>query len=364
VLLYPVYAVLFADNGLSAAEMSSLFVIWSVSSFVLEVPSGLWADVFSRRRLLVISPVLVACGYALWTFLPSYASFAAGFVLWGAGGALRSGTLQALVYEELARVGASGSYVRLIGRSETVRTTAVVAASALAAPVFAAGGYLAVGIASVAVTLLGAVAGWSFPETRTASERGESYAKVLRDGIREVRRAPPVRNALVLITVLMSAGALEEYIPLLAASTGVSASTVPLVVLLVTVGTALGGWFAGRGARWAAPALAVAAGFLAAGAASGRPEGMVLVAAAYGVFQWATAAAEARLQERIADGARATVTSMAGFGSDVTAVLVYVAYGLGSTWAGPGPLFTLAAAPFLLIALALWRSGRRRGGRP
>ena len=191
VLLYPVYAVLFADHGLSAAQISSLFVIWSVSSLAVEVPSGLWADVFSRRRLLVVAPVIVACGYALWTFVPCYASFAAGFVLWGAGGALRSGTLQALVYEELDRVGAADSYARVIGRSEAVRTIAVTAATALAAPVLAAGGYLALGVASVVIPLLGAVAGATLPESRGEAERGESYLQVLRDGVGEVRRAPP-----------------------------------------------------------------------------------------------------------------------------------------------------------------------------
>src|SRR5690606_13730477 len=81
---------------------------------------------------------------------PSYPAFAAGFVLWGAGSALRSGTVQALVYEELRRVGAAGAYARLAGRSEAVGLLGVVAASAVAAPVLAAGGYRAAGAASAA----------------------------------------------------------------------------------------------------------------------------------------------------------------------------------------------------------------------
>ncbi|WP_248959724.1 MFS transporter [Sphaerisporangium perillae] len=356
-LLYPVYAVLFAGTGLSTAEISSLFVIWAATSLLLEVPSGLWADAFSRRRLLVVAPLLTASGYAAWTFFPSYASFAIGFVLWGAGGALRSGTLQALVYEELARVGRSSAYARLMGRSEAISTAAIMAATVLAAPVLAMGGYLAVGCASVAVTLLGALAGRSFPESRGPSPEGQGFGTVLRDGVREVRRAPRVRSALVLVVVLMGAGALDEYIPLLAESTGAGASAVPLLVLLVTAGTTLGGWFAGRGTRWAAPALALAAGCLAAGALDGRPAAMILVAVAYGIFQWAMTAAEARLQDRIADRARATVTSMAGFGADAVTVPVYAAYGLGSTRLGPGPLYALAAILYLLIALALWRGG-------
>ncbi|TMR26983.1 MFS transporter, partial [Actinomadura geliboluensis] len=137
VLLYPVYAVLFADAGLSPAEISSLFALWSATAFFLELPSGLWADVFSRRLLLVVAPLLPGTGFVLWAFFPSFPVFAVGFVLWGVGSALRSGTMQALVYEELERVGAAGAYARVIGRSEAVSLLAVVAASAVASPVLA-----------------------------------------------------------------------------------------------------------------------------------------------------------------------------------------------------------------------------------
>src|SRR5690606_3866281 len=105
VLLYPVYAVLFADTGLSTAQISALFVIWSVASLALEIPSGVLADLVPRRSLLVAGPLLAAIGYALWVAIPSFASFAAGFVLWGAHSALQSGALEALVYEELDRHG-------------------------------------------------------------------------------------------------------------------------------------------------------------------------------------------------------------------------------------------------------------------
>ncbi|MFC4533711.1 MFS transporter [Sphaerisporangium dianthi] len=380
VLLYPVYALLFADTGLSTAEISSLFVIWAVASLMVEVPSGAWADAFSRRRLLIIAPIVTASGYAAWTFFPSYAFFALGFVLWGAGGAISSGTLQALVYEELAAMGRAGSYARLAGRAEAIRLVAVMAATGLAAPVMAAGGYLALGVASIAATLIGALVAWRFPESRAApradasslprepdvasepeaaAEDEEGFVAVLRAGFAEVRHTPRVRSALVLVVVLMSVYSLDEYLPLLAGATGADAADVPLLVLLITAATALGGWFAGRGTRWAAPVLAVAAACLAAGALSGRPAGMVLVAVAYGAFQWAMTAAEARLQERIADRARATVTSMAGLGADLVTVPVYALYGLGSTRFGPGTLFALAAVAYLLIALGLWRAGSR-----
>ncbi|WP_412520994.1 MFS transporter [Actinomadura madurae] len=362
VVLYPVYAVLFAETGLSPAAISSLFVIWSVTTFSLELPSGVWADVFSRRLLLVVSPLLAGAGFGLWVLFPSYAAFAVGFVLWGAGSALRSGTMQALVYERLERVGAAGAYARLMGRSEAVSLLAVVAASAVASPVLAAGGYRALGLASVAVCAVCAVAGWFLPESRGGGEDEPepSLGSVVRQGWAQVRGEPAVRWALLLVVAVEGVTALDEYVPLLVRSTGVAAASVPLLVLVVTVGDAVGGWLAGRGVRWLAPVLAVGAVCLAVGSLSGRPGGLVLVAVAFGVFRWAMAAADARLQDRIGDGARATVTSVAGFGSETVAVLAFAGYAVGSRWAGAGVLMGAAAVPYLLTAVVLG-AGARRG---
>ncbi|WP_199536804.1 MFS transporter [Spongiactinospora gelatinilytica] len=367
ILLYPVYALLFAKTGLSAAQISTLFVIWSVASFAFEVPSGLLADLFSRRLLLVISPIVTGAGYALWTFLPGYPSFAAGFVLWGAGTALTSGAWEALVYEELARIGRADSYARVIGRARAMGSTAILAASALAAPVLAWGGHPALGAASIAVCLLGAVAGMALPETRaspgqdagaagSAGEQGGARA-LLRDALAAVRQAPALRLTLLLASLLTGVTAIDEYLPMLAAGTGVALAAVPLLVLVTDVGAVAGGWLAGRGTRWLTPVLALAAVCLAVGAATG-PAGFALVGVAFGGFRWAMAAADARLQEQVGDRYRATITSAAGFGSEVVAVLLFAAYGAGSAWAPPWQIFAAAAVPYLLIALGLRRIPR------
>ncbi|WP_434089810.1 MFS transporter [Micromonospora echinofusca] len=166
VLLYPLYALLFSDTGLSVWQISSLFVIWSAASILLEVPSGAFADAVSRRLLLALAPVVTAAGFALWVLVPSYPAFAVGFVLWGAGGALASGALEALVFTELDRLGAAGRYARVIGRAKTAETLGVLASILLAGPAFALGGYPAVGAASVLACLLAAAVATRLPEHR------------------------------------------------------------------------------------------------------------------------------------------------------------------------------------------------------
>ena len=377
VLLYPVYALLFSDTGLPVWQISSLFVIWSAGSMLLEVPSGAWADAVSRRLLLCLAPLVTAVAFALWVLVPSYQAFAAGFLLWGAGGALASGSLEALVYTELDHLGAPGRYARTIGRARTAGTVGVLAATVLAGPVLATGGYPAVGAASVLACLVAAAVATRFPEHREAAtpsgadQHGAAGAGPVRDedadpgwwaglrgGLAEVRADGRVRAAVLLLAVVTAIwGALDEYTPLLAADTGVGRETVPMLLLLLWLGVTAGGLLAPLGERLTtrgyAALLACSGVALAAGALYARPAGFVLVAAGFCGFQLATVLADARLQDRITGASRATVTSLAGTATDLGTIAVYGGYALLATGAGNGIAFAVLAVPYLMVALAL-----------
>ncbi|MGN9778147.1 MFS transporter [Micromonospora sp. H33] len=379
VLLYPVYALLFADTGLSVWQISTLFVIWSASGILLEVPSGALADALSRRLLLCLAPLVTAAGFALWVLVPSYPAFAVGFLLWGAGGALASGALEALVYTELDHLGAVGWYARVIGRARTAETVGVLASIVLAAPVLAVGGYPAVGAASVLACLLAAAVATRLPEHRHTGGLGDrreepsvgdgpGWWTSLRAGLAEAHADRRVRAAVLLVAAVAALwGALDEYTPLLARDTGVSEPAVPLLLLLTWLGVAVGGLLAPAGERLGRRGygglLAGSAVALAAGALLGRPAGFVLVGAAFCGFQLATVLADARLQARITGPSRATVTSLAGMATDLTIIAVYAAYGLLATAAGNGAAFAVAAAPYLVMAL-LVAVGRARVASP
>ncbi|WBC16108.1 MFS transporter [Micromonospora sp. WMMA1998] len=392
VLLYPLYVLLFADTGLSVGQISTLFVLWAVAGILLEVPSGALADALSRRLLLCLAPLLTAAGFALWVLLPSYPAFAVGFLLWGAGGALRSGALEALVFTELDRLGAADRYARLIGRTRTAEVLGAVGSGVLAGPVFAVGGYLAVGAASVATCLLAAVVAARFPEHRPPpaavppapvppagapsvavppvtvppSGPGEApeddepgFLDSLRGGLAEVRADRAVRAAVLLVAAVAAIwGGLDEYTGLLARDTGVAEVTVPLLLLLVWAGMSVGGLLAPWGERLSrrgyAGLLVFAAGALAAGALLRHPGGFLLLAVAFAAFQLATVLADVRLQARISGSARATVTSLAGMATDLTIVAFYGAYGLLAGAVGNPAAFAVAVLPYLLVALWLF----------
>ena len=359
------YALLFADAGLSTAEISSLFAIWSITGFVLEVPSGVWADAVSRRLLLALAPLLSGAGYALWVLAPSYEAFAIGFVLWGAQGALQSGALEALVYEELERDGAADRYPRLMGRATALGTIAAGVATGLAAPVFAAGGFEAVGAGSVLACLLAAAVGASLPEHRGGQAAGgdaedapaglRAFGAIVRDGARELRHSKALRGAVLLVPAVVTVwGSLDEFLPLLAIEAGAAASDVPLLALLVYAGMAAGGALADRVSRMRgrgiATVLAAAAALLAAGALSGVPAGFAAIALAFCGFQAVTVVVDARLQAAIEGRARSTVTSLAGLLTEVATIATFALYGAGSAVASHALLFAAFAAAYLVVA--------------
>jgi MFS family permease len=358
VLLYPVYALLFSDTGLSLWQISSLFALWSVTGVLLEVPSGVWADAVSRRLLLWLGPLLTAVGFALWVLVPSYWAFAVGFVLWGARGALGSGALEALVYDELERLGAAGRYAGVMGRARAAGLVAVMAATGLAGPVLGRGGYPAVGAASVLACLLTAATATRFTEQRSTGAADDHWAATLRAGVAVARRDRSVRGALLLVPAVAAVwGALDEYTPLLVRETGVADGTVPYLLLLIwacaTAGSLLAGPAERLGRRGLAWLLAAAALVLAAGGLADTPPGIGLVAVAFGGFQLAEVLADVRLQRRIEATGRATLTSVAGLGTELTTVLVYGVYAVIGTRAGHGTTFAVLAVPYLATALLL-----------
>jgi len=368
---------MFAAAGLSDAQISTLFVLWTATSLVCEVPFGLLADALPRRLLLGLAPLVTGLGFALWTLWPGYPAFAAGFVLWGAGGALRSGTAQALVHDELTRLGAADDYAAVIGRSEAASSAAALASAAVAGPVLAVGGYGALGWLSVAGAAVAGALGASLPDAGSApagpaerDARDEADGAAVGPSIRALARAaralvglsPGTRLLVLAVAGVTGLLSVDEYLPLRSRSLGVAPSVVPVFDGAMTVAMMIGAALAGRGSGRSAglgPVLGVGAVVLALGAATPRVAGLLAIAAALGVFQWAAVRADAALQRSIPGPGRATITSLAGLLTDLVALPLYAAGGLASAGGrGPAAVFLLVAALYALLAVAITLRGR------
>jgi MFS family permease len=115
ILIVPLYTVMFVDAGLKPVEITVCLTAWSITSFILQVPSGVIADRWSRRHILAWSQLVRGVGFGVWLVYPHFWGFFAGLQLWGIKSAFTSGTFEALLHDELKARGRAAEYTRVFG---------------------------------------------------------------------------------------------------------------------------------------------------------------------------------------------------------------------------------------------------------
>lgn len=324
--LFAVYALLFADHGLTTSQIGTLLAIWSVSSFLLEVPSGAWADLLDRRLLLIVSGLVYAVAFASWLLWPSFWGFLTGFVLWSLSEALRSGTYEAYLFDELTAAGRSERYGTVKARAESVTVVVMAAAIGLAAPLHALGGYALVGWVSVGVALLHTLLAVALPRVTPVAVIDEGpdpepasiagWATTVRAGVREAASSSAIRRVLMAYGTVVALVGLDEFFSLILAEKGASVGLIAWLLACVTLLEAAATWAGAAVARLTgvAHAAIVAGGglLLAAGAWCTGPWSYLAIALGYALATASYISGDIRLQHAIAGTARATITSFAG----------------------------------------------------
>ena len=359
---------LFRDRGVTDGQLAVLFVVWSVSSFLFEVPSGAWADTHDPRRVLATSAVCKAMAFACWTWRPSMPGFVAGFVLWATSSALVSGTFEAYTYASLDALGQAHRYPGFIGRAHTVTQLAVLVGIALGGPLFALGGYRLAGVVSTLVCVMTIPLALDLPPPPAPRADGEQhperarlgYGAALRSGLAEVRHRPAVRRRAPRCVARRRADRVRRVTSRSSlATTGPPVPSFRCCVAVVTVGQVVGTASAGRAARLRrrprGAMYACGGALLAAGAGLGGWLGFALMGAGYGLLNSVMLATEARLQALITGPAQATVTSVGGVGTELTALTVYLAFGIGHYWWTTATLLAMAVVPTAAIGALIAR---------
>ena len=101
-LIMPIGALFFAENGLDPFAIYLLQGVYSLSLALFEIPSGYLADVIGRRASLIIGSLLGTLGFVVLSFSHSLPGFLLAEIILGLGGSFISGSDSALLYDSLA----------------------------------------------------------------------------------------------------------------------------------------------------------------------------------------------------------------------------------------------------------------------
>lgn len=327
-LIYPVYTLLFSAAGLSLSEISFLLALWSAPVVMLELPSGVLADRWSRKHMILLACLLKAGCFIFWAANPSFLFFALGFLCWGVSEAFSSGAEEALLFENLQSKGMETQFGRIYGQAMAASGIAVSLSCFFGGYLSQAVGYRSVVLFSLLGSLLTFMVALGFKDVKVPHQRNQPSFAMIREAFKHLvkKREVLVLSALLVIPLSL-ADMLDEYDALIAAS-----YQVPLACIGIWVGgryllQALGAALAGRMSRYipnATRLLSLLAGLLLLLSSLFRSPFLL---GFYFLFYFLLSAAavigENQIQLSIGQQGRATVQSLISLATNLHALLVF-----------------------------------------
>jgi DHA3 family tetracycline resistance protein-like MFS transporter len=178
--------------GLDPLQMVLVGTVLELSTFLFEIPTGVVADVYSRRASIIIGYIMVGAGYMLLGFYPRFDVILLSQVIWGCGFTFISGASQAWISDEIGESRANAAFITAsqIGKVGLLIGIAVCIALAmidLKIPII---------VGSSGLVLLGVFCLFFMGESRYRSlqdderESWQKMAATLSDGVQLVRTHP------------------------------------------------------------------------------------------------------------------------------------------------------------------------------
>ncbi len=180
-----------------------------VAVFLFEVPTGVFADTYGRRRSVITGCILMGFGFALEGAIPEFAAVLAAQAVWGVGYTFISGALEAWIADEdpdrdLGRVYLRGEQADYIGSFVGIPASVLLGLVALNLPLIV-GGVLTIALGLALVLTMPEI---NFrPSPREGRSSLQHAATTARGGVRLVRSRPIL---LMLLAAALFSGMSEE----------------------------------------------------------------------------------------------------------------------------------------------------------
>lgn len=130
--LIPAYVIerlFWEERGMTIPMVVMTEILFAVTIVLLEVPTGIIADKWGRKRMIVLSAVLGCLEFLILVYATEFWHFAVVVFLAAIGSSAASGAENALLYDSLMQDGREASFEKYIGRMNAVDIVSVMLAA-------------------------------------------------------------------------------------------------------------------------------------------------------------------------------------------------------------------------------------------
>ena len=97
----PFIILFFREMGISFLQIGTLFSIREVSTNILEIPTGIIADSYGRKKSMIFAFSSYIISFIIFYFFPKFLIYSVAMVFFASGEAFRSGTHKAMILQYL-----------------------------------------------------------------------------------------------------------------------------------------------------------------------------------------------------------------------------------------------------------------------
>lgn len=108
-----IWVLFLAYRGMSLVQIGLLESIFHVCSLIFEVPTGAFADLLGRKKVMILSRLASFLGCICMLLSHTFWGFAVGFIFSAFSYNLNSGSEEALVYDSLLQTNQEESYLKI-----------------------------------------------------------------------------------------------------------------------------------------------------------------------------------------------------------------------------------------------------------
>lgn len=186
--------------GLSPLQLVLVGTTLEFSVFLFEIPTGVVADVHSRRLSIIIGVFLIGAGFILEGSIPLFWTILLAQIMWGLGYTFTSGATEAWITDEIGEDQAGLAFLRSNQIGQVMALLGIGIGIVLGnlrvnIPILFGGA----GFLLLAILLIGIMPETGFQSTpRDQRSSWRSMARTFREGLNTVRRRPALKMILAI----------------------------------------------------------------------------------------------------------------------------------------------------------------------
>ncbi len=108
-------------NGLNLLEVNLVNMVFFLTLFICEIPTGAFADIFGRKASFVLACALMCLSMFIYGSSHTFAGFVVAEVVAAIAATFKSGAFQAWLVDSLKHQGYEGEYHHIFGRESLIR---------------------------------------------------------------------------------------------------------------------------------------------------------------------------------------------------------------------------------------------------